>query len=150
VLGYLVPSQHRQAAEQTTHDEVDSGNDRSAMILTGKSAEARSSNRAPQAAHQRAGAENFRSNGEVGDVFFKHAKALALASSVCAGITLSRANRGSGDRGRQRVKYCCVKVSNDFFLHHAAGCVVIKPGGCINLKHAIVSHLRSNITAGEI
>jgi hypothetical protein len=48
ILRYLVPGQHRQAAEQTTYEQVDSRNDHSAMIPAGTSAEARSRNRAPQ------------------------------------------------------------------------------------------------------
>src|ERR1035438_555714 len=46
VLEYLVPGQHRQAAEQTMHEQIDNRNDHSTMIPAVKSAEARSSNRA--------------------------------------------------------------------------------------------------------
>ena len=72
VLGYLVPGQRRQTAEQTTHDEVDGGNDHSAMIPTGKSAEQdpviephrlRISVPAPRVSGQVA---------RLGDVFLKH------------------------------------------------------------------------------
>ena len=50
VLGYQVPGQHRQAAEQTTHEQVDERKDHSAMIPTRQPAQARSSNRAPHPA----------------------------------------------------------------------------------------------------
>jgi hypothetical protein len=40
VHGYLVPGQHRQA----TYEQVGDGNDHSAMILVGKSVQARASN----------------------------------------------------------------------------------------------------------
>ncbi len=48
VLGYPVPGQHRQAAEQTTDEQVNDRNDHSAMSPAGKSVQARSSKRAPQ------------------------------------------------------------------------------------------------------
>jgi hypothetical protein len=43
-----VPCQHRQAAEQAAHEQVEDGNDHSAMIPAGKPDQARSNNRAPQ------------------------------------------------------------------------------------------------------
>ena len=49
VLGRPVPRQRRQTAEQAAYEQVHSRNDHSAMIPAGTSAEARSSNRAPQA-----------------------------------------------------------------------------------------------------
>jgi len=38
VLRYLVPGQHRQAAEQTTHEQVDERKDHSAIIPTQQAA----------------------------------------------------------------------------------------------------------------
>ena len=48
ILGHLTPGQYHEAVEQTAHQQVDNRNNHSAMIPTGKSAEPRSSNRAPQ------------------------------------------------------------------------------------------------------
>ena len=48
VLGHLVPGQHHQTAEQTTYEQAGDRNDHSGMIPTGKSVQARSSNRALQ------------------------------------------------------------------------------------------------------
>ena len=48
VLGHPVPRQHRQAAEQAAYEQVEDGNDHSAMIPAGKPDQARSNNRAPQ------------------------------------------------------------------------------------------------------
>jgi hypothetical protein len=50
VLGHPVPRQHRQAAEKAAYEQVEDGNDHSAMIPAGKPDQARSNNRAPQAA----------------------------------------------------------------------------------------------------
>ena len=49
ILGHLTPGQHHQAAEQATHEQVDDRKDHSAMIPARQAAQARSSNRAPQA-----------------------------------------------------------------------------------------------------
>jgi hypothetical protein len=47
VLGHPVPRQHRQAAEQAAYEQVENGNDHSAMIPARKPDQARSNNRAP-------------------------------------------------------------------------------------------------------
>ncbi len=47
VLAHPVPRQHRQAAEQAAYEQVEDGNDHSAMIPAGKPDQARSNNRAP-------------------------------------------------------------------------------------------------------
>ena len=48
VLGHLAPGQRRQAAQQTTDEQVDDRNDHSAMIPADQAAQAGSSNRTPQ------------------------------------------------------------------------------------------------------
>ena len=55
VLGHLAPGQHRQAAQQTTDEQLDDRNDHSAMIPARQAAQAGSSNRAPQDRLQRPG-----------------------------------------------------------------------------------------------
>jgi hypothetical protein len=67
VLGHLTPGQHHQTTEQTANEQVDARKDHLAMIPTRLAAQARSSNRAPQAS-QPSPHQPRRRNGQVNDV----------------------------------------------------------------------------------